>query len=156
MLSGERFWKLTRYVFFGACTTLVNFLMFALLKDVVRLELNISNTAAVITSILFAYVTNKNFVFRSRTENFGQLVREMLSFFSARGFTMLLEVGAVFFVHTVLKVDEACSFYTKGAINVIVLILNFVFSQWIVFRKPNGNRNSDQSSDRNGGQHENR
>lgn len=130
----ERLRKLLRYAFFGVCTTLVNFLMFALLKDMLSLELNLSNVIAVITSILFAYITNKLFVFRSRTESSGSLLREMISFFTARGITMLIEVGSIFLIHTVLHVDEAYSFYSKGAINVLVLILNFVFSQWFVFR----------------------
>jgi putative flippase GtrA len=135
LISDERFKKAVRYIFFGACTTLVNFLMFALLKDGLRIELNVSNTVAVAASILFAYITNKLFVFKSRTESLGALVREMLSFFSARGVTMLIEVGAIFLLHTVLRLDEKYSFYSKGAVNVLVLILNFVFSQWIVFRR---------------------
>ena len=135
LISDERFKNAIRYVFFGVCTTLVNFLMFALLKDGLRIELNVSNAVAVAASILFAYITNKLFVFKSRTENFSALVREMLSFFSARGVTMLIEVGAIFLLHTVLRLDEKYSFYSKGAVNVLVLILNFVFSQWIVFRR---------------------
>lgn len=135
VLADEKIHKLIRYVFFGACTTLVNFLMFALLKDVLHIELNVSNTIAVVTSILFAYITNKIFVFRSRTHSTGALIREIITFFSARGVTMLIEVGSIFLIHTVLRVDEAYSFYTKGAVNVLVLILNFVFSQWFVFRK---------------------
>jgi len=134
LISDERIQKAVRYVFFGACTTLVNFLMFGLLKDGLHIELNVSNAIAVATSILFAYVTNKLFVFKSRREDLGALFREMLSFFSARGVTMLVEVGAIFLIHTVLRLDEKYSFYSKGAVNVLVLILNFVFSQWIVFR----------------------
>lgn len=133
-MGNERVKKVVRYVFFGACTTLVNFLTFALLKNVIGFELNLSNAIAVTTSILFAYVTNKIFVFRSRTENAAALVREMLTFFSARAATMLIEIGAVFLLHTVMQVDEKYSFYSKAAINVVVLVLNFVFSQWIVFR----------------------
>ena len=138
LISEERFKKIVRYVFFGACTTLVNFLAFALLKDVIGVEINISNTIAVATSILFAYVTNKIFVFRSKTDSVKELIREMLSFFSARATTMLIEVGAIFLIHTALRVDEKYSFYSKAAINIIVLALNFVFSQWIVFREKRG------------------
>jgi putative flippase GtrA len=137
LLKDERIWKLIRYGFFGVLTTLVNFLMFALLKNVLGIELNVSNTIAVVSSILFAYVTNKLFVFRSRTNGIGELLREMIAFFSARGVTMLIEIGAIFLIHTVMRVDEAYSFYTKGAVNVIVLILNFVFSQLFVFKGKN-------------------
>ncbi len=126
--------KLVRYGFFGVCTTLVNFLMFRLLKDILFIEINISNTIAIITSILFAYVTNKVFVFRSKTPTAKAQLREIISFFSARGVTMLLEIAGVFLVHTLLKVDESYSYYTKASLNVIVLVLNFVFSQWFVFK----------------------
>jgi putative flippase GtrA len=140
LLKDERIWKLIRYAFFGVLTTLVNFLMFALLKNVIGIELNVSNTLAVVSSILFAYVTNKLFVFRSRTNGAGALLREMVAFFSARGVTMLIEIGAIFLIHTVMRVDKAYSFYTKGAVNVIVLILNFVFSQLFVFKGKNADK----------------
>lgn len=135
LFHDERILKIIRYVFFGGCTTLINFVLFALLKDVLGIEINIANTIAVISSILFAYVTNKLFVFRSQTEGNGALIREMISFFSARGITLLLDIGSIFLIHTVMHVDEAYSFYTKAIVNVAVLILNFVFSQKFVFNK---------------------
>ena len=49
---------------------------------------------------------------------------------------------AIFLIHTALRVDEKYSFYSKAAINIIVLALNFVFSQWIVFREKRGDRDA--------------
>lgn len=133
--TDERTAKLLRYGFFGVATTGVNFGVFILLRDIVRLELNVSNTIAVLLSILFAYFTNKRFVFQSKTGTVRETFLEMVSFFSARGITMLLDVGTIFVLHTLLKIDKAYSFYTKAAVNILVLVLNYVFSQQFIFKK---------------------
>ena len=122
----KSFFELVRYGVIGVCTTLVNFVIFYLLDTVLGLDV-----ISVVSAVIFAYVTNKLFVFQHRCDSFAALVREAVSFFSARGVTMLIEVGGVF-IATLLKLDAMLS---KIALNVIVLVLNYVFSKWFVFRK---------------------
>lgn len=127
----KSFFELVRYGVIGVCTTLVNFVIFYLLDTVLGLDANVANVISVVSAVIFAYVTNKLFVFQHRCDSFAALVREAVSFFSARGVTMLIEVGGVF-IATLLKLDAMLS---KIALNVIVLVLNYVFSKWFVFRK---------------------
>lgn len=124
--------KAFRYIFAGALTTFVNFFVFTLLCKVFLLDVNISNIISVILSILFAYVINKIYVFEAKTKNFKDLFFEFFKFISARGVTMLIEVGGVFVLYSLLKIDELIS---KLIINVIVLILNYIISKFLVFKK---------------------
>ncbi len=125
-------WELIRYGVIGVFTTLVNFVIFYLLDTVLSLDANVSNVISVVCAVVFAYVTNKLFVFRSHCPSLRALWLEAFSFFSARGITMLIEVGGVFLATVLFHFDAMIS---KIAINVIVLILNYVFSKWFVFQK---------------------
>ena len=124
--------KAFRYIFAGVLTTFVNFFVFTLLCKVFLLDVNISNIVSVILSILFAYVINKIYVFEAKTKNFKDLFFEFFKFVSARGVTMLIEVGGVFVLYSILRIDELIS---KLIINVIVLILNYIISKFLVFKK---------------------
>ncbi|MDR1117376.1 MAG: GtrA family protein [Oscillospiraceae bacterium] len=126
--------RIFRYAVVGGLTTLVNFVMFWLLKDICGIEMNTANSIAVVISIIFAYVTNKIFVFRSKTHGLKALAVEMVSFLGSRVATMLLDIGTILVVHTVLGVDEKYSMITKVIVNAAVIILNFVFSQAFVFK----------------------
>ncbi|WP_281692633.1 GtrA family protein [Agathobaculum desmolans] len=125
-------WELIRYGVIGVLTTVVNFAVFYLFESVLAVNANLANVISVICAVIFAYITNKQFVFRSHCPSFRALWREAFSFFSARGITMLIEVGGVFLATTVLHCNAMLS---KAAINVIVLILNYVFSKCFVFQK---------------------
>lgn len=123
--------RIVRYAFIGGCTTLVNFVAFWLLKDVCSVELNLSNTIAVVSSIIFAYIANKLFVFKSRAKGPRELFNEMLLFFASRAATMLLDIGAIFLIHSVIGVDERYAMASKIIVNIVVIVLNYLFSQRI-------------------------
>lgn len=134
-LKSEKFLKLVRYGIVGVCTTAVNYVVMWLLFYRMELDYNLANAISITASIIFAYVANKLVVFRSHVRGAAALVREALSFFGSRAFTFLLELGIPFLIHTVGHVDEnKWGMITKVAVNVIVLVLNFVFSQFIVFK----------------------
>lgn len=135
LLQNEKFMKLVRYGIVGVCTTAVNYAVMWLLFYRAGVEYNLANGISIISSIIFAYVANKLVVFRSHVSGAAALAREALSFFGSRAVTFLLELGIPFFIHTVGQVDEnKWGMITKVAVNVIVLVLNFVFSQFLVFK----------------------
>ena len=120
-----------RYLFAGGLTTLVNFCLFALFR-LLGIGLTISNITAIAISILFAYVINKLFVFRRRSDSIAALALELFKFVGARLFTMALEVGAVELFVTALGQNE---FIGKAVAQVLVIIANYFISKLIVFRK---------------------
>lgn len=134
-IKSEKFWKLVRYGVVGVCTTAVNYVLFWLLCYKMDIELNVANAVAIVASIIFAYVTNKLFVFRSHVSGAGALAREAVSFFASRAFTAVLEWAVMFAVDKFIGLEDSLwGMVTKVAINVVVLILNFVFSQFFVFK----------------------
>ena len=118
-----------RYVFFGGCTTLVNLVCFFVLRKC-RVELNIANLISIITAILFAYVVNSRYVFQDKCETFKDHIRPFCKFISVRLVTMVIEVGGVWLLVEVCKMnDMAGKFITQF----IVLALNYIFSKFFVF-----------------------
>ncbi len=121
-----------RYLVFGALSTVLNIVVFAICAKLARLSTTISNTIAWIAAVLFAYVTNKIYVFNSKTTGIKDLVREILSFFGARIATLVLETAFLWVVIDKLGFNDI---FMKIISNIIVIILNFVFSKIFIFKK---------------------
>ncbi len=136
-IKSDKFRKLVRYGVVGVCTTAVNYVLFWLLCYKLSVELNLANAIAIVASVVFAYVTNKLFVFRSHVHGAGALAREAISFFASRAFTAVLEWAVMFAVNKIvgLEDDSLWGMVAKLGINVVVLILNYVFSQFFVFKE---------------------
>ncbi|HIW15338.1 MAG TPA: GtrA family protein [Firmicutes bacterium] len=134
------------YLVFGAATTLVNLVLFWGLNFLVGEEAYlITNIIATVLAILFAYVTNKLFVFTSRSWSLAVLKREIPAFFGARAFTFLLEEGGLWlFIDvwgagnlqiSVFSLVISGTMLTKLVLQVIVILLNYVFSKFLIFAK---------------------
>lgn len=120
------------YAFFGALTTLVNWGSYWALADVLRIPYLASTVIAQVLAILFAYVTNRKWVFESRACGFKEVMGEMLRFFSARGVSLLLDLGCMYVGVDLLHINDKLM---KLLANVVVVIANYVFSKLFVFRK---------------------
>ncbi len=118
------------YVVFGLLTTIVNIGVFEFFL-LAGLNYRVANLIALITAILFAYVVNKIFVFRTRTELPGALLREFGRFVLARGSTMVVDWFGLILLVSVLGFSEHTG---KLFVTVIVVILNYVFGKFLVFR----------------------
>lgn len=123
--------EVLRYIIVGGCTTLVNLVVFTMMCKIMLIDVTISNFVSVIISILFAYVTNKIFVFRSKCSNLHELVSEAMKFIGARLLTMVIEVGGVFLLVNIIGQDELIG---KLETQVIVLVSNYIISKFLVFK----------------------
>ncbi len=121
-----------RYIFFGGCTTLVNLVCYYTLRLTTPINMNVANTISVFLSILFAYFVNSRFVFRSEATNFSQRFGEFTKFVGARLSTMVIEVGGVWMMADVLHINDLIA---KFVIQFIILVLNYIFSKFLVFTK---------------------
>lgn len=119
------------YLMFGGFTTLVNILTFYILRKL-SVSVYISNMIAWITSVLFAFVTNKLFVFESRGKSSKENVREVISFWLFRLLSLGIDMAAMYLLLQVLGINEMIS---KILVNVIVIVINYVFSKVFVFKK---------------------
>lgn len=132
IMDTELFQKLFRYTFIGGLTTIVSFGIYWLLIYPVNMNPNVANIFSVISAVIFAYVTNKKYVFRSKCHSIRELIVESLSFFSSRAITMGIEIAGLFLLYSYMKVDAMLS---KIIVTIVVLILNYLLSQFLVFKK---------------------
>ena len=129
--------ELILYVFFGGLTTLVNWAGYWLLADVFHVPYLWATAIAQILSILFAYVTNRIWVFESKAKGFSAVFWEMVRFFGCRAASFVLDLLCMRIGVGGLHVNDMVM---KLLSNVIVVIVNYVFSKLIVFRKPKQGR----------------
>lgn len=131
----RRYREQVNYLFFGGLTTLVNIVGYALLRKFGAPSDPATWTATAV-SILFAYFTNRRWVFESRAAGRAAW-REFGSFIACRISTLLLDAGIMYLCVTLpgRGEDMAWCMLIKIATNVLVIIINYVLSKWIIFKK---------------------
>lgn len=117
------------YLIFGALTTLVNIVVYALCTKLFHINWEISNIIAWVLSVLFAYVTNRKYVFESKSSN---IVKEMSSFFGFRLLSFVLDMGFMYLFVDMIRMNDMIA---KIIVQVIVIVLNYVFSKLFIFKK---------------------
>ena len=120
------------YLVFGGLTTLVNIVVFWFCERVMGWPTASSNAIAWVLAVLFAFVTNKLFVFESKSMEAKTVLREFGSFVLARVISGGIDMGIVLLGVDVLHID---SLIVKIVSNVIVVILNYIASKFFIFRK---------------------
>lgn len=119
------------YLLFGALTTLVNLVSFYLC-DLCGMATLLSTALAWVLSVLFAYLTNRRWVFESRVQGFAPVMKEMGEFFLCRGLSGLMDMGIMALFADALGFNKMV---VKILSNVLVIILNYVASKLVIFRK---------------------
>ena len=124
------------YLFFGVLTTAVDFITDIVLTRFFSVGEGLANVIAQIVAILFAFFTNKLFVFEDRSMKLQALAVQFFKFASLRLVTLILNSAMFFVMIDVLQINDII---TKVIVSVIVIILNYIFSKLIVFKKKEGN-----------------
>lgn len=128
--------EVINYLIFGALSTLVNFVTYYIFARLLGIDKVVSNGIAWFCSVLFAYITNKIFVFESKTNGIKELAKEISTFFLARVLSgILCDVGTFAMMVEVLHINDMVS---KVVTQVMVIIVNYIFSKLIIFRKKKG------------------
>ena len=136
------------YIVFGVATTVVNYIAFHLLYNVLWQQQNslTANAAAFVAAVVFAFVVNKLFVFESKSWSAATLKREIPSFLAARIGSFGIEEAGLFLAEKVFKLGGIIAItlgsaeldwitIVKISLSFIVVILNYVFCKLIVFKK---------------------
>ena len=127
-----------RYLICGALSTVVNivsyvigaYLIFFAIQEE-SLKVTISDLFAFVVALIFAYWVNKTIVFDTKCENFKALMKEIVSFTSCRIFTQIISLGLM----NLAVIIQMNDIIMKIIANIIVIILNFVLSKLIIFKK---------------------
>lgn len=117
------------YLFFGVLTTLVSILSFALFHRAAGITETIANVPSWILAVLFAYVTNRTWVFASRSSD---ILPEMAAFFGGRLGSLAVEELILWLFASLLNLNAMA---VKITAQIVVVVLNYFISKLLVFRK---------------------
>ncbi|MDY5730815.1 MAG: GtrA family protein [Eubacteriales bacterium] len=118
------------YLLFGVLTTVVNYIVFAFFRKVIILPLLVANTLAWIFAVLFAFFSNRKYVFESNSKQIG---KELLQFVMARILSFILfDQLSLLLLVNVLHINE---FVAKLISNIFVVVFNYFASKWFIFKK---------------------
>lgn len=130
----QKYRSVISYLFFGVLTTLVNLAVYYLCYHLWELGNDLSVVIAWVLAVLFAFFTNKPFVFESHDWSPKVLLPEAGSFFGCRLGSGVLELVLM---HVTVEMLGWPGMLMKLLVNIIVVILNYVASKVLVFRKKN-------------------
>lgn len=120
------------YLFFGALTTAVNFLVYYPLYNFCVVSAFLSNIIAWFVAVIVAFLTNKPFVFQSKDWSVKVTAPEFAKFFVSRIGSGFLETVAVFLF---VDVGQLNGNIFKIVISIVVIVLNYLTSRFFVFKK---------------------
>lgn len=137
--------EIIRYLIIGILTTLVSLgtyyaLVLTVLNPDDALQLQIANIISWVISVLFAYFTNRSFVFKVKDSH---VLSEFFKFVMSRVFTLLVDMAIMFIFVSLLHLDDKI---IKLITQVIVIVLNYILSKFLVFIKPKGSKESTNNS----------
>ncbi len=142
------------YIFFGVVTTVINWGLYAFFANALKLTVTLSNILSWIITIIVAFITNKLFVFESKSFKVNVLLKESISFLGSRAVTGIIELVGVPLLemtgfdslfYPILKslgfkwdIFFTPGIYSKISLAIIIVILNYIFSKLFVFKSKKG------------------
>lgn len=128
----EKYWDIISYLFFGVCTTIVNYIIYLPCYNLLGISATVSNMIAWVVAVAFAYLTNKPFVFKSNDWSRVTVIPELTKFVGCR-----IGSGAAETVILFLAVDLMGwnGNIWKLVTQVMVVVLNYIGSKLLVFTK---------------------
>ena len=125
--------EIINYLVFGVLATAVNFVTYFITAKIIGIDAVISSGMSWFCSVLFAYITNKIFVFESKANGLKEFLMEISSFFLARILSgVLCDVGTFAIMVKVLYINDIVS---KFITQVMVVIMNYILSKLVIFKR---------------------
>lgn len=128
----EKYWDVITYLFFGVLTTVVNYIVYLPAYNLLGLSASVSNVISWAVAVAFAYLTNKPFVFKSHDWSRATVIPELTKFVSCRIASGAMETAILLVTVDILGWNGNV---WKLLTQIMVVILNYVFSKLIVFKK---------------------
>nr|WP_294153253.1 GtrA family protein [uncultured Clostridium sp.] len=128
----KKYKEVLLYIFFGGLTFFVSIGTFAVFNVYMGMNELIANIISWVIAVIFAFLTNRIWVFNSPTEKVTEFIKQMISFFSGRLITLIIEELILFIFITCLHFS---SILIKVAAQVIVILLNYIISKFFIFNE---------------------
>lgn len=131
----NKYKSIIAYLFWGVVTTIVNIGVFQWLSSGIHWNYEVATVIAWFVSVLVAYLTNKVWVFGSHYTTFRAFIVEFIKFYFYRALTLLIDIVFMYVGVTLLGFDSAIQqLVVKILDNVVVVIANYIFSKWLIFK----------------------
>lgn len=132
----KKYEEIIRYLIIGVLTTVVSLatyyiLVYTIFNPDIGLELQITNIISWIVSVTFAYFTNRTYVFKLKEK---KSLKEAIKFYVSRVSTLLIDMLLMYIFVSLLKYNDKI---IKLIVQIIITILNYILSKFIVFKKQN-------------------
>lgn len=128
----KKYQELIAYGIVGVLTTLLNLAVYFVLTSWLGVHYILSDIIAWVICFVFSFVTNKLYVFKSATWTFNTLLKEVAKFFTSSVFTGIVDVGLLYAMVDLMKINGTVSKLTD---NVVIIILNYILRKLWVFKK---------------------
>lgn len=122
------------YIVFGILTTVVSISSYYICSEILNIHYLVSNIISWILSVIFAYFTNRVWVFESKSKNLSDILKEMFTFVNCRLLSGVIDMATMFVLVEAIHINDM---YAKIFTQFIVVILNYVLSKLIVFKESN-------------------
>jgi len=128
--------EIISYLFFGVLTTVVSFVSYLIFANIFfpqksDLDIQFANILSWICAVTFAYITNRIWVFKSKTKGKKQ-TREIFEFVSARIFSLLVDMGMMYVMYSLMHINDTIA---KIIVQFVVVAMNYILSKLIIFKK---------------------
>ena len=119
------------YLVFGVLTTIVNYVSYEACKWL-GIHYTVATVIAWVLAVAFAYITNKLFVFESKSFEKAVLIKEITAFVSCRVFSGICDLGFMVLAVEIIGINDSIA---KLVANVFVVVINYIFSKLFIFKK---------------------
>lgn len=123
--------ELISYGIFGVLTTIINIVVFFLL-DKLKVPYTVGTVIAWFISVLFAFYTNKKYVFKSESTSKEVMTKEVTAFYGSRVLSLFIDLGLMFLLINILVLGNLIS---KILSNIVVVVVNYILSKLFIFKK---------------------
>lgn len=127
-----KFEEVIRYLIFGGLTTAVNIAVFFLCDTTLGMNYLVANAISIVVSIIFAFLTNKKYVFKTKTPTFKESLSEFFRFCTFRLLSAVFDMLSMWVLVDGIHFDANAA---KLATQFIVVVLNYAFSKWFIFKQ---------------------
>ena len=126
----KKYEEIINYLFIGGCTTVVSIVTYAIFSSLFHIHYQISNILSWIFAVIFAFITNKLFVFKVKSND--NLFNEIYQFIKFRILSLIIDMATMYVLVDIFKINDLIS---KIIVQFIVVVLNYLFSKFFIFKK---------------------
>jgi len=132
----NKYEEIISYLFFGVLTTIVSFGSYLIFANVffpnkTDLDIQIANVLSWVCAVTFAYITNRIWVFKSKTKGKAK-IKEIFEFTLARIASLIVDMAMMYILYSLIHMNDTIA---KIIVQFVIVAMNYILSKVIIFKK---------------------